>query len=109
MQKTFFFLSICLLTLTFSTAFGQTNDPKCKTTSTLISGTYQGKNLFFQTTPNAIEKLTINDKVMGGGFNVSAFEVNLSDLKVAQKYEIKVYFCEGTPTPYKLLNPEAVK
>lgn len=108
MKNIYFFF--CFTLLTTSTVFGQTETKPCKTTSTLISGTYHGKNLYFQTTiPNSIQKISLNEKEMATVFLAKAFELDLSELKQDQAYSIKIYYCENTETPYKILNPEAVK
>lgn len=102
-----FVFGVLLIVNTYSVAQSSTN---CKTTSTVISGTYQGKNLYFQTTmDNSIQKITLNKKEMPKLFLSSTFELDLSTLMAGDKYEIIIEYCEGKELPYRLLNPETVK
>ncbi len=100
----FFVLSL------LSSAFAQTQTTNCNPLETKISGEYHSKNLFIQqTTANSILEIAINGKSYKLGDLSTAFEINLSDLKVLQAFEISIKYCEGKGIPYKILNPEALK
>ena len=86
--------------------FSQTTEKECKTTFTTIRGEYQGKNLFFQVEKDKIKKLSLNNKEITTKFNSELFELNLSELKINQPFEVKIEYCENIPLPYKILNPE---
>ncbi len=90
-------------------SFSQTSQKSCKTSTTSINGHYQGKNLYFQTTLHAIQQITINDKVYPVKITTEAFELDLSNFKNGDAFEIKISYCEDVKTPYKILNPEALK
>lgn len=87
--------------------FSQTSEKECKTTFTNIRGEYQGKNLFFQVEKYKIKKISLNNQEISIRFKSEIFELNLSDLKLNQPFEVKIEYCENIPLPYKILNPEA--
>ena len=104
-------LTIALL---FTTAFSgftfsQNTEKECKTTFTNIRGEYQGKNLFFQVEKDKIKKLSLNNQEITTKFKSEIFELNLSELKLNQPFEVKIEYCENIPLPYKILNPEMKK
>ncbi len=103
------FVSIFSLTIALH-SFGQSTDVTCNPISTLINGAYQSKNLRLQeTSKNSIQAITINSKEYVFKPVDSVFEIDLSDLKVGQKYTVKITYCESKDAPYKILNPEALK
>ncbi len=89
--------------------FSQTSEKECKTTFTNIRGEYQGKNLFFQVEKDKIKKISLNNQEITIRFKSEIFELNLSELKINQPFEVKIEYCENIPLPYKILNPEAKK
>ncbi len=100
----FFALSV------LSSGYAQTQTINCNPLETKISGEYHSKNLFIQqTTANSILEIAINGKSYKLGDLSTAFEINLSDLKVLQAFEISIKYCEGKGIPYKILNPEVLK
>ncbi len=84
----------------------QTSEKECKTTFTNIHGEYQGKNLFFQVEKDQIKKISLNNQEINIRFKSEILELNLSDLKLNQPFEVKIEYCENIPLPYKILNPE---
>jgi len=110
MKKTIRQLLISSALLSTMSIYGQTQDKNCKSTSTVIKGTYNGKNLLFQNSEtNGIQKILVDNKEIVSNFNSIAFELPLSNLKVGQKFELKIVYCDTTPTPYKILNVEVIK
>jgi hypothetical protein len=91
-----------------SNVFSQTKELRCKTTSTVIEGIYQGKNLFFLNENGGIQNIFINKKEVSNKFGPS-FELTLSDLKVGQKFKLKIIYCENPTLPFQIANPEAIK
>lgn len=103
------FISLFSLTIALH-SFGQSTEVTCNTISTLINGVYQSKNLRLQeTSKNSIQSITINSKEYPFKPVDSVFEIDLSDLKVGQKYTVQITYCESKDAPYKILNPEALK
>ncbi len=90
----------------FRNGSSQTNKIDCKTTFTNIRGEYQGKNLFFQVEQDKIKKLSLNNQEITIRLKSEIFELNLSELKINQQFEVKIEYCENIPLPYKILNPE---
>jgi len=84
----------------------QTSEKECKTTFTNIRGEYQGKNLFFQVEKDKIKKISLNNQVIPTKLKSELFELNLSELKLNQPFDVKIEYCENIPLPYKILNPE---
>ena len=84
----------------------QTNKIECKTTFTNIRGEYQGKNLFFQLEKDKIKKFSLNNQEITIRLKSELFELNLSELKINQPFEVKIEYCENIPLPYKILNSE---
>ena len=84
----------------------QTSEKECKITFTNIRGEYQGKNLFFQIEKDKIKKISLNNKVISSNLKSELFELNLSELKLNQPFDVKIEYCENIPLPYKILNPE---
>ena len=93
--------------LWLNNGISQTSEKDCKTTFTNIRGEYQGKNLFFQVEKDKIKKISLNNQEITIRFKSEIFELNLSDLKLNQPFEVKIEYCENIPLPYKILNPEA--
>ena len=85
----------------------QTSEKECKITFTNIRGEYQGKNLFFQIEKDKIKKISLNNQVISSNLKSELFELNLSELKLNQPFDVKIEYCENIPLPYKILNPEA--
>ena len=84
----------------------QTPEKECKITFTNIRGEYQGKNLFFQIEKDKIKKISLNNQVISSNLKSELFELNLSELKLNQPFDVKIEYCENIPLPYKILNPE---
>ena len=96
-----------LFTFTFlGVIFSQTSEKECKITFTNIRGEYQGKNLFFQIEKDKIKKISLNNQVISSNLKSELFELNLSELKLNQPFDVKIEYCENIPLPYKILNPE---
>ncbi len=95
--------------LSTSSIHSQTQDKKCNSTSTVIKGTYKGENLMFKNSEtNGIQKILVDNKEIATKFS-TAFELPLSNLKRGQTFELKIIYCDLTPIPYKILNPDAIK
>src|SRR4051812_6469756 len=92
--------------LSFS-AFSQTTELKCKTTSTVIEGIYHGKNLFFLDN-EGIQSIFIDKKEVGAKFGAN-FELLLSDLTAGQRFKLKIIYCDKPILPFKIANPESIK
>ena len=92
--------------LWLNNGISQTSEKECKTTFTNIRGEYQGKNLFFQVEKDQIKKISLNNQEINIRFKSEILELNLSDLKLNQPFEVKIEYCENIPLPYKILNPE---
>ena len=84
----------------------QTPEKECKITFTNIRGEYQGKNLFFQIEKDKIKKISLNNQIISTNLKSELFELNLSQLKLNQPFDVKIEYCENIPLPYKILNPE---
>ena len=84
----------------------QTSEKECKITFTNIRGEYQGKNLFFQIEKDKIKKISLNNQDISSNLKSELFELNLSELKLNQPFDVKIEYCENIPLPYKILNPE---
>ncbi len=96
-----------LFTFTFlGVIFSQSTEKDCKTSFTNIRGEYQGKNLFFQIEKDKIKKISLNNQVISSNLKSELFELNLSELKLNQPFDVKIEYCENIPLPYKILNPE---
>jgi len=103
-------LALFLFLFLAITSFGQSKEINCKTTSTRISGIYDGKNLFFQIIiPNSIQNIIVNKNEITISKSSDTFELDLSTLKKGQTYDIIINYCEGSKTPYKLLNSNIEK
>ena len=102
-------LLILFSCLWLNNGISQTSEKECKTTFTAIRGEYQGKNLFFQVEKDKIKKLSLNNQVITTNLKSEIFELNLSELKINQPFEVKIEYCENIPLPYKILNPEVKK
>jgi hypothetical protein len=84
----------------------QTPETECEITFTNIRGEYQGKNLFFQIEKDKIKKISLNNQIISTKLKSELFELNLSELKLNQPFDVKIEYCENIPLPYKILNPE---
>jgi hypothetical protein len=104
--------------LTFSTimcsltVLGQTHtqSENCTLDSTVINGTYKGKNLYFtNTTPNGIQFIAVDNQKVLTDFE-STFEMEFSkfNINTGQAFELKIIYCRANPIPYKILNPEVI-
>ena len=92
------------------TSFGQTTTERCNQISTLTKGVYQSKNIFIEVLEvNRVFTVSVNNKVYTLEPTDKTFEINLSDLKPAAPYEIKITYCESRVLPYRILNPEVGK
>lgn len=104
--------TISLVTILFflSTGFSQSQEKRCNPISTLIKGVYQSKNLYIQIlVEHSVQSFLVNNKEFKLNPAEKAFEINLSDMKPGQNYEVKIIYCEGKEIPYKILNPEVLK
>jgi hypothetical protein len=110
MKKTIRQLLISSALLSTMSIYSQTQDKNCKSTSTVIKGTYHGKNLLFQNSEtNGIQKILVDNKEIVSKFNSTAFELPLTNLKDGQKFEVKIVYCDATPPPFKILNADVIK
>jgi hypothetical protein len=80
----------------------------------VISGIYQGKNLFVQnpaTDPEGTIFCTndvyVNDVKVMGGITQGAFEVDLSNIRINSQVTVKITHKEGCKP--RLLNPQVIK
>lgn len=107
MIKIFVFIFIMLSAFT---SLCQTTEIKCNPISTFINGTYHSKNLYLQQTEvNGIQSILINNVEIKLDRSKEAFEIDLSALPNGQTFEIKIIYCDTLLSPYKILNPEAIK
>jgi hypothetical protein len=90
-------------------SFAQKSETKCTPTSTVITGTYKGKNLFIRNSEkDGIQEIRLDGKQVSAKPS-TAFEVVLSQLKSGQKFELEIIYCTEAIDPFKILNPEVIK
>ena len=80
---------------------------------TTLTGEYQGKNLYVQNplSPDKInfctQEVYLNEKLVISHPKTSAFEIDLSDLKIGEPVFVKITYNEGCVP--KVINPQVVR
>ena len=84
----------------------------CKTDTSVITGTYKGKNILYKNTSkgvNAIKTIHVNNKEIVLSPNSALVEIPLSYLKIGEKFEVKITYChqKGSP-PFTIINLDEI-
>ncbi len=105
--------SISLITLFIGlsiTSFGQATVQRCNQISTVTKGNYQSKNIVLEILEvNRVFTVNVNNKVYTLKPTDKTFEIDLTNMKVGEPYEIKITYCESRILPYRILNSNVVK
>jgi hypothetical protein len=106
-------LLITLFFFTFITAsvLGQSKDYFCIMDTTTLVGTFNGKSIFFQNTPQqGLQKIAVNNHTMTSPYD-TFFELDFTkfNIKTGEDFEMKLVSCSNYPKAYTILNPEVVQ